>query len=211
MSIVETRNRLSSGFLGKTLTPAPEALRLYGRLGVAFFIRNPEGSVLLILENTGKSETGKVPGQYGIPCETLHVAENDVPEEYEAGLIRGLHEEIGVPHEKISSLFGVDPDTCYVGEGPVSGTFARVFEIQFIGRDVELAAIVESASGESDREVDVLGWMDPVFFQRYPLREATTTILRSYTPQKIRRPNPAGFLPLSIESLRVAQHRCLED
>lgn len=202
--VLEHGSREQKTGLARCLTPIEDARERYETLGVAIFILNEKGEVLVIKENRSKEKTNRKRGEYGIPCETV---ESSQGEGWEAAVVRGLHEELGVAHDRISQVFTIDPVSCYAGEGVVSNVFARVYQINFTGSDEELHSYV------TNEEVDVIGWVKPARLGEIPLREATRTILQSHSPllPKAGPSQEVPRLPLSIENLQKAQQRCVEN
>ncbi|MES2134659.1 MAG: NUDIX hydrolase [Patescibacteria group bacterium] len=201
----EARRIEQAPLFRKLLTPPGVAFEKgHKGLGVGVFILNKEGKILIVKENKTKDITERKPNEYGVPCETVQYEENG--EMFEEAVLRGLSEELGIPVERVGKLFRIDPKTCYRGEGMISNWYSRVFEVHFVGTAADLM------THPVDNEVEIEGWFNPEeLHQRFPLRNATKTILASHAPSILKPGHSKPLMSLSVLGLLRAEMKVWED
>jgi len=116
-------------------------------VGVALFIRNKKGEVLVLEEKIQKRSVGREPGQISIPCETQERGE-DIRDTYR----RALKEELGVKFEDIGKVFKKES---FFGAWPIMpGALAHIFIVDCIQTEM-----FNRQNGRGNEEVEILGWM----------------------------------------------------
>lgn len=179
----------------KTLSSELEVKQEFNKVGVVVFIYNREGKVLVLSENTGKTQTGKNAGDYSVLCET---GENG--EMWQHTVIRGLEEELGIPRDEQSILFEVG-NNCYLGETTfVKGVLARVVILHYTG------SLDRFSPGMNLGEVSVVGWKNLNQLLGDPLRSGVRKVLEEGINQGLLN-QPIGeseMWPLSLGYLKIA-------
>jgi len=182
----------------RRLSKLDEIKERYIKHGVAVFVFNRDGEVLLVQENTPNPSTGKKSGDYSVLCET-----SEEGEDWSETVIRAFKEELGITPEESGKNLKIDPNFCFLGESLfVEGVLARVVAVYWTEDKNSLLKTV------GDGEIKVVGWEDVDRLNLYNLRPGVKNVLDAclnanllLDPHSISKEN---LLSLSLDNLKLS-------